>query len=214
MPNYDWREFQSRPWSLRFPDSARGAEEWRSDRGVASTLGSLFQQRLARVTKPPKPCMFVSHRRADIQQALRVAYLACQEGFDYWLDVLDPSLNQLPVLGVGGLPQQQRALAIAGIIEMALLNSTHVLAVITSHTKGSFWVPYEYGRVKDPVPASLQAACWIDSSVQSKTLPEYLYLGAVTKSESDLRSWLVSELTRYGAQKSPCSWPTAVPGSI
>ncbi len=81
-------------------------------------------------------------------------------------------------------------MVVAAIIEMALLNSTHVMAVITPHTSGSQWVPYEYGRVKDPTPVALQAACWLHNGVSASTAPEYLYLGTTTRSEIDVNDWL------------------------
>jgi hypothetical protein len=139
--------------------------------------------------------------------------LACQEGFDYWLDVLDPTLTALPGAGVQPT-QQERAAAIATVIEMGLLNSTHVVAVMTQNTKGSRWVPYEYGRVKEPMPITLQAASWIASSLPTADLPEYLYLGVITKSETDLKSWLRSELRAYGASAIPCGWNQPVPAPL
>ena len=113
------------------------------------------------------------------------------------------------LLGVRGPTRQQSAAATAGIIEMALLNSTHVVAVMTPNTAGSQWVPYEYGRVKEPVPITLQAACWVSRLVTA--LPEYLYLGVITKAESDLQLWLRNERRNYGGLPSPCGWIAPVP---
>ena len=78
---------------------------------------------------------------------------------------------------------------------MALLNSTHVLAIVTPNTKGSEWVPYEYGRVKDPLPVTLQAACWVDNF--GSQIPDYLYLGVINHTKSDIRDWLKAERTKY-----------------
>jgi hypothetical protein len=161
---------------------------------------------------PARPCLFVSHKQVDVNQATRIAYLACQEGFDYWLDVLDPSLAGV---GASGTTPEQMAAATAALVEMALLNSSHVMAVMTPNTKGSQWVPYEYGRVKTPQVKSLQASCWVDRVVATGPLPEYLYLGPVLKSEIDIRQWLKSELQNHPARQSlsPCNWkgPTPTP---
>jgi hypothetical protein len=99
---------------------------------------------------------------------------------------------------------------------MGLLNSTHVMAVITPNTKGSQWVPYEYGRVKDPLPVTLQAACWIDNALLPSALPEYLYLGAMTRSEADVKTWLRSERSKYGLRGQPgfCHWSDPIPASL
>ena len=95
-------------------------------------------------------------------------------------------------------------------IEMALLNCTQVIAAITPQTPGSAWVPYEYGRVKDPVPESPQAACWVDPRVAN--LPESLYLGPFLKSEIDIVAWLHLERSRMGFTRRPtCSWPRPMP---
>jgi hypothetical protein len=156
--------------------------------------------------------VFISHRQADVDPATRIAYLACQERFDYWLDVLDPSL-----FGVAGAPSSpstaDQAAATAALIEMALLNSSHVVAVMTPNTRGSQWVPYEYGRVKAPQTTSLQAAIWVDKSVTASSLPEYVHLGAILKSELEIRQWLKAELQKHPARNlsGHCQWLGATP---
>lgn len=191
MPSYDWREYAHRGLYNRFPIDALGASTWAEEiplliPGFETAPTRLMEQRAVR-PQPRNPCVFISHRQADDQQARRIAFLAHQEGFNYWLDVLDPSLT--------GLPPESDARIVAAIIEMALLNSTHVIAVMTGNTKGSEWVPYEYGRVKDPVPNSPQAACWISSALSN--LPEYLYLGAILKTEQEISAWLKNHKGSY-----------------
>jgi len=68
---------------------------------------------------------------------------------------------------------------------MGLINSTHVMAVMTQHTKGSEWVPYEYGRVRQPG----DTACW-QHPHHAFTLPDYMLLGETTQSESAINQWL------------------------
>jgi len=211
MANYDWREYRSRPWRDRFPFDTPGWEQWVQLAALDRPPTLLIEQRQRRTVRPRDPCLFVSHRQADVTPALRIAYLACQVGFDYWIDVLDPFLSAFPTVGPSGPTPQQSAAAIAAIIEMALLNSTHVVAVMTPNTKGSQWVPYEYGRVKEPAPVTLQAACWVSGSLTASTLPEYLYLGIITRTESELQSWLRSERRNYGGAGRPCGWTAPVP---
>ena len=103
--------------------------------------GDIKRARERVTVAPSRPCVFVSHRRSDGALARRVAFLACKEGFDFWLDVVDPNLYS--VTGVTLSSEGAKAAAIAAIIEMALLNSTHVVAVMTANTKGSEWVPYQ-----------------------------------------------------------------------
>jgi hypothetical protein len=40
----------------------------------------------------PRCCVFVSHKQQDVAYAERIAYRATKAGFDYWLDVHDPTL--------------------------------------------------------------------------------------------------------------------------
>jgi len=214
MASYDWLEWQGRSWLDRFPGDVRGYAAWREQRlkprlDFKALEASVKRAREETTTRPSQPCLFVSHRRADHAQARRMAYLACREGFDYWLDIVDPSLSAATA--------EQTAAAVAAIIEMGLLNSTHVIAAITTNTKGSQWVPYEYGRVKTPQqPTSLQAACWADPTIASRDLPEYLYLGLIHRSESEIETWLRTEWRRYPGSKrtGPCGWKGAIPSPL
>jgi hypothetical protein len=102
-----------------------------------------------------------------------------------------------------------RILDPARIIEMALLNSTHVIALITTNTAGSKWVPYEYGRAKDSSMYSLKAGCWIASNVPRVDIGDYLRLGVMTSDDPGITQWLTSELTAWNRQFGTCgSGPT------
>lgn len=219
MPNYNWEDYQQFNWIHRYPAWVQGHLEWTAQQiGPQWTPPSLpgFQfQPLVR------PRLFVSHRQIDVKEALQVAWLADQEGFEFWVDVLDPNLGRLQaLLGIGVLSLRQTGAAIASVIEMGLINSTHVLAVITSNTQGSQWVPYEYGRVKNSGgPVSLQVGCWVDPGL-TMPLPEYLHLGAVTRSETDLRTWLRNEFTNWAQQNQLApgipagNWNGPAPGKL
>lgn len=201
MANYDYQEYHTKTWLERYPDGVTGITEWQEQ-----LPGSYWQgfSPVASVRSAPargaltRPRIFVSHRRIDVIKATRIAWLADQEGFEFWLDALDPSLMQLQTLiGSGAVSPHQAALAIAAIIEMALLNSTHVIATMTSNTQGSQWVPYEYGRAKDVGPITVQAGCWVDHTLSKGYLPEYLHLGKKTFSEVEIRAWLASEFINW-----------------
>lgn len=204
MSNYFWREYEGPP-SERFPNWVEGAGLWRDfirgDVGARRRLLDALVAARATVrwgepgTELAVPRLFVSHRKDDEAESRRIATLAQAEGFQVWLDVLDDDL-QRTAQASAGTPAD--ALAIALIIEMALLNCTHVIALITPRTPGTYWVPYEYGRVKDSSPHSLRAACWIDQHVTYE--PEYLELGIKTRSDDDIRSWLRGELAHWQQQ--------------
>ena len=90
--------------------------------------------------------------------------------FEVWLDVWDPTLNQL-----SHCKNLNAAILTALIIEMGLINSCAVIALITEESSGSGWIPYEFGRVKKSGPFAQEAsACLRDPSAP---LLEYMALG-------------------------------------
>ncbi len=95
-------------------------------------------------SKSNRPRVFVSYKKDDYKEAKDVVEEAERADFDYWLDVEDPILN-----AIGNLSGPQHSIAIASVIEVALLNCSHVVAIITDQTRGSMWVPYEYSRIKE-----------------------------------------------------------------
>jgi hypothetical protein len=199
--NYDWTNYRREPWNRRFPPQITGLPEWERRSLERDWLPT------APAVAPPCPRVFVSHRQADRNEALRVAYLANQNGFEYWLDVLDLSPAQVPA---GHSP----ALAIAQIIEMALLNCSHVAAVFTVRTPGSLWVPYEYGRVKEPRVITIAASAWVQPSITSNDLPEYLLLGPIHRSESHLCTWFQTERKKWRGTGLPQAFPGSTPPAL
>ena len=124
-------------------------------------------------------CVFISHRQSDAQEAQRFAQYLKAHNIDYWLDIHDPILTT-------GAPLSP--FAIANIIEIALINSTHVVAIITDNSKGSEWIPYEYGRVKDPISYSGNVCAY--DQLNNNTLPDYMKLSVVEKNDPSVLSWI------------------------
>jgi hypothetical protein len=210
MPNFDWEARAERVARTpeetlaalleRFPEWARGSEQWRELVGSPNP-NTLF----ALMRSPPKsevqacPRVFVSHKREDADLARCLAWICNRQHFEVWLDVLDPNLN---AVGKSQLAREQKALLTAGIIEMGLLNCSHVLAVITPKARDSRWVPYEYGRVKDDVAVTPQAGCWLDG-VSRNDLPEYFLLGAILDARAELEGWLQYEQWAWEVSRRP-----------
>lgn len=209
-----------------FPEDVSGQIEWKEIlewlRNIdESTTADEIDERLAKLRnlEPPQldcPRLFVSHRSIDAPLALALGRLALQAGFDVWIDVLDPSLAKI----VKQPNSVQKAVATALIVEMALLNCSHLLAVMTKDTAGSWWVPYEYGRVKERKTAVSNAAAWLDRTFQFVipgptgpiANPEYLYLGKLLSQASELNRWLADELKawrslHHSANCQPQVWP-------
>jgi len=143
------------------------------------------------------PRIFVSHRQKDDQEGLRIAKIASEEGFQFWLDILDPPATWLSAAKGGVVSPRGRQLLVAVVVEMALLNCSHVIALITPEVAGSAWIPYEYGRVKDSGSYSLQAGCWLHPGFSSASW-EYLLLGVETRNEDEIRAWLSAEVKTWG----------------
>jgi hypothetical protein len=189
-----------------FPDDAIGMPEWSalieslslpqaSPELAESHLADLRKLHAQRSVKLKLDCprLFISHRQSDKSTALSIAWLANSHRFDYWLDILDPD-----IAAASGFPESyQKAVLMAAIIEMALLNSTHVVAVMTSNVLGTMWMPYEYGRIKDSALVSVIASGWFDSSWQPLNTPEYFHLGQQFRRKSEIESWLTGEILNW-----------------
>lgn len=135
---------------------------------------------------------------ADVVKAERLAWLADQAGFEFWLDVLDSNLLSIGRAAAAGVvsPTTQAQL-VACVIEMALLNSTHVLVAMTPNTSGSAWVPYELGRAKDAAVYATQASAWVSTTPPVPSLPEYLLLIPLNYSEPAVDAWLALEYQNW-----------------
>jgi hypothetical protein len=148
-----------------------------------------FFEAIAQEFPPPlKPCVFISHQRSDAARGERVACLTDHHRIDYWLDIHDPTLrlvNNSPVSG------PLRSLLIAATIEIALLNSTHVIALHTGNSLASRWVPYEFARAKARRLTSLKAAGWFASGQSPATCGDYVQLAVMTHDEPQIGNWLL-----------------------
>ena len=226
---FDWQQADTHAF-YRYDsfDGIVGVERWRalverassfagpSERGDASIAGA-FADFIAGLdgdspAAPPtlaphgqhRPtcCVFISHRRNDIKDALNIATHATQAGYDYWLDIHDPTLR---ALGDADIASPAKDILLAAAIEIALLNSTHVIALHTQHSivsppkTLSKWIPYELGRAKARQISSKQAACWFDQQTKPNDCGEYVYLVHHTYSLGDVDNWLAS------APKDRCS---------
>ncbi len=165
---------------LDFVESIMSSED---HRGVLAEFIRVLQKLPDRILATPR--LFVSHRMDDIDYGERIAWLASRKaGLDYWLDAHDPVL----VYNTYAIPKTdpRYPFIIAGIIEMALLNCTHVIAahtparIASSKWIPSQWIPYEFGRAKSRAVFSTRAAGWFHPCVRPpESRGEYVLLADV-----------------------------------
>lgn len=218
MPSFYGQDDPDRLWDIdsfsrRFEqfDWILGRIEWQAwlrdgdwTRNPSEALDALVDI-FASVAKPLKcPRVFVSHRRKDTTEAMRIAWLASGAGFQFWIDLLDPNLQY--AAGPGALSQPQaQAVLVASIIELALLNCSHVMAALTENSRGSLWIPYEYGRIKRKGRVrSRNAAVWLKSPFDPADDPEYTALCVRTSTEPEISQWFMTELLAWQTQTRSC----------
>lgn len=149
----------------------RGKNVWRPvDR--TTRLASSFQ-RLSTTT------VFISHRSTDKPFASALAEEIMRWGFNVWLDQDDPATQAAAARG------DDEALALA--IEAGIRASTHLLALLTKDTRGSWWVPYEVGQAR---ALDCQFALTLERNTQKP--PEWASLGRIIAHRSELLDWLRS----------------------
>lgn len=110
--------------------------------------------------------VFISHRTQDDEKAQAIATKLSQHNIKCYLDHFDPNAattSRITELLVGKINQ-----------------CTHLLALITSNTKDSWWVPFEIGVARQ---ADRRITSYESSYV---TLPEYLQEWPILKSSYDL----------------------------
>ena len=211
-----------------FPQDSLGREEWlgivawlkqvgesTSPMEIESQLERLRGLWLRELLVSRSPRLFISHRSVDAPLALAIGKVAKQLGFDIWIDVLDPDLQLL----IAQPNDVQKAVATAVIVEMAILNCSHLVAAMTPATMGSWWVPYEYGRIKEKRLQTSNVGAWLDSQFYHNLpqgpagkviIPEYLYLGERVTTTSELTHWLAQEFhhwhVRFAAPYTPQTW--------
>jgi hypothetical protein len=179
------------------------------DRELRSTLDILVHQ-LRPTPAISRPTVFVSHQRLDAQWAESVAWMANDAYLDYWLDIHDPKLT---AANASALSPVAKSVLIAGIIEMALVNCTHVVSMQTVNAQRSRWVPYEFGRAKERRLLASNATSWFENGVTPGINGDFLFLAFCATTSTALEAWLKAA----GATPPPRSknrWPGNKPNPL
>jgi hypothetical protein len=173
---------------------------------LRSTLDTLVQQ-LRQTPAIWRPTVFVSHQRLDAPWAERAAWTANEAHLDYWLDIHDPKLT---ATNTSLLSSGAKSVLIAGFIEMALANSTHVVSMQTVNAQQSRWVPYEFGRAKERRLLANSAASWFENGVAPGTNGDYLFLAFCATTSTALEARL-NAAGHTSPPRPKNRWPRPVP---
>lgn len=125
------------------------------------------------------PCVFISYRRVDLDEAKGLAAALLAAGINIYFDENDECLN-----GASEDTDPERVLE---CIESGLRISSHLLGIVTSDTRGSWWVPYEIGATRF---SRKECAFLIDPGVDK--LPAYMRVSTILQDRKALRNWLPS----------------------
>lgn len=227
MSQFDWRKappnslerFEEPSFLERF-EEARGRKQWRwlveqvlllidraEPRGRYGELRALLEEyfrqldSIAQPAQAPTCCVFISHKSCDVKFADWIARIVVERGFDHWLDVENPTLK-----AVTGAPitSPYYETLVAALVEIALLNSTHLIAVHTARSHTSMWVPYEIGRAKSRRIFSSPVSGWFQPGKVEPKAGEYNYLMPRLRYRRHITHWLAGQrVDQPGACKLP-----------
>ncbi len=134
----------------------------------------LFESYLAHAQRD---CIFISHKYEDLDAAREVAEYIIDYGVDVYLDDHDLKLQKAV--------KANNSEGIVSCIEDGLNASTHILVLVTEHTRMSWWVPYEtgYAKMGKKGIASLLLK-------EADGFPDYLKIEATLNGFKDLTDYL------------------------
>lgn len=167
--------------NLNFTRSAEGGQNFRSARSYGAN----------------NALVFVSHRQADAQAAWAIAR-ALIDIAD--VDVFLAAFN--PALSASGNPEH-----VTGVIDFGLNACTHLLAVVSDNTRGSWWVPYEVG-----VARNRPVRCGLTLLERVKDLPEYLQTVDTVQDVDGLIRWAKTALPHVRSYKNVRPFDYTIPG--
>lgn len=113
--------------------------------------------------------VFVSHKSDDTAKALQIAERISRNGLSVWVDIADSNVAR-------DGPE------LADYIRRVLKSSRSLLALVTSATKESWWVPFEIGL-------AFEQQRLLASYGNEASLPSFLYKWPNVRTETQLDHW-------------------------
>ena len=143
--------------------------------------------------------VFISYRHTDRNIAIAIASKLSINNIHYYLDVIDEESRSTD--------------NITEVITKNIKKSTHLIAVISINTTGSWWVPFEIGEAtiaNRRICSYATKANSPDLSLRSyrhitNSLPEYLWKWPVLQSDEDLEAFIEQykiDNTAFGLEES------------
>jgi hypothetical protein len=96
------------------------------------------------------------------------------------------------------------------MIEMALINCTHIVSLQTTKAPNSRCVQYELGRAKERRLLGTNAASWFEKGVTPGANCDYLGLAFCAFTSGELKTWLDTEGKTLPPRPKK-AWPPPVP---
>lgn len=127
--------------------------------------------------------VFISYRHSDRQKAIEVATKLKLNQITYYLDVIDD--------------ESKNTNDITEVITKNIKKCTHLLAIISPNTNGSWWVPFEIGEAtisnRRICSYAFKEYTYIHRPLLNNYknfLPEYLHKWPILVSDSDLDAFI------------------------
>ena len=117
-----------------------------------------------------RPDVFTSHQREDVNKAQQLAIQLSKDGHSCYLDEFDPRVD-------GDSPYLE------GYLRRVIGNCGALLAVVSSNTVASWWVPLEIGVALD---REKHIGTFL---VETVNLPSYLWQWPVMRREAEAITW-------------------------
>lgn len=139
-----------------------------------------------------RPCVFLSHKKEDKDECKKIAEYLQNAEIDYYLDELDPKLQQAAVNG--------NAYLITESIKKGIRESTHMLVVVSEKTYKSQWVPFEVGYGHSAIidksleerseDTKLKLSILTLKDLSEKSLPDFMQVGHIIRGTKSLNEYI------------------------
>ncbi|MFV8391126.1 toll/interleukin-1 receptor domain-containing protein [Flavobacterium sp. LB2P6] len=143
-----------------------------------------------------RPCVFLSHKKEDKNECIKIAEYLKEAEIDYYLDELDNDLQQAVA--------QRNPELITESIKKGIRESTHMLVVVSEKTYNSQWVPFEIGYghsaildkgLQDGIKENkIKLSVLTLKDISEKNLPDYLQVAFIIRGTKSLNDY-ISKIT-------------------